>query len=208
MDRSSMHGIAVRIPAVKREAFTTPGMVQYNAIAGNFKSAGIRYDGAMAVLRNILGTDFLWNEVRVKGGAYGVMCGFPTSGDAFFTSYRDPHLASTFAVYEAVAEYLDQLDLDEREVTQYTIGAFGAADLPLTASGKGSRSLAAWLYGKTYEELQQIRDEMRATSNEKLRGMAEMVRAVNAQGYVCVIGSESKVMEEKDRFDSVRPLVV
>ena len=192
---------------VKREAFTTPGMVQYNAIAGNFKSAGIRYDGAMAVLRNILGTDFLWNEIRVKGGAYGVMCGFPTSGDAFFTSYRDPHLASTFAVYEAVAEYLDQLDLDEREVTQYTIGAFGAADLPLTASGKGSRSLAAWLYGKTYEELQQIRDEMRATSNEKLRGMAEMVRAVNAQGYVCVIGSESKVMEEKDRFDSVRPLL-
>ena len=199
---------SVGLNPVKREAFTTPGMVQYNACAGNFKKAGIEYDGAMFVLRSILGTDFLWNEVRVKGGAYGVMCGFPPSGDSFFASFRDPHLASTFKVYEAVAEFLDQIDLDERELSQYIIGAFGAADQPLTASGKGSRSLAAWLYGRTYEELQKTRDEMRATSNEKLRGMAEMVRAVNEQGYVCVIGSESKIAEEKDRFDSVRPLLV
>ena len=198
----------VGLNPVKREAFTTPGMVQYNALAGNFKNEGIGYDGAMFVLRNILSTDFLWNEVRVKGGAYGVMCGFPPTGDAFFASYRDPHLASTFDVYKAVAEYLENMDLDERELTQYIIGAFGAADLPLTASGKGARSLAAWLYGRTYEELQKTRDEMRALNNKKLRAMAKMVRAVNEQGYVCVIGSESKVMEEKDRFDCVRPLLV
>lgn len=198
----------VGLNPVKREAFTTPGMVQYNAIAGNFKKAGIAYNGAMSVLRNILGNGLLWNEVRVKGGAYGVMCGFGTSGDAFFTSYRDPNLAATYAVYESVSEYLDEIDLDERELTQYIIGAFGAADQPLTASGKGGRSLAAWLYGRSYEELQQIRDQMRATSNETLRQMAEMVRAVNAQGNICVIGSESKVMEEKDRFESVRPLLV
>ncbi len=192
----------------RREAFTTPGMVQYNACAGNFRKAGIEFHGAMSVLRNILLTDFLWNEVRVKGGAYGVMCGFQTSGDAYFTSYRDPNLAATFKTYEAVADYLENINLDERELTQYIIGAFGAADQPLTAGGKGARSLGAWLYGRTYEEMQKTRDQMRLTDNETLRGMAAMVREVCAQGNICVIGSERRIMEEKDRFDSVRPLLV
>ena len=192
----------------RREAFTTSGMVQYNACAGNFIKEGFSYSGSMFVLRNILGTDYLWNEVRVKGGAYGAMCGFLTTGDAYFTSYRDPGLAGTFAIYESVADYLEQLELDDRELTQYIIGAFGAADQPLTAGAKGTRSLGAYLSKRTYEDLQRTRDEMRSTTNASLRALAGPVRAFVEQGNICVIGSESKVMEEKDRFETVSPLLV
>lgn len=101
------------------------------------------YSGSMNVLKNVLGNEYLWNNVRVKGGAYGCMCGFAPSGNGYFTSYRDPNLAKTYDIYANAADYVRSLALDDRELTKYIIGAVGAIDLPMTASMKGNRSLGS-----------------------------------------------------------------
>lgn len=189
------------------EAFITSGMVQYNACAANFAESGIAYNGSMNVLKNVLGNEYLWNNVRVKGGAYGCMCGFAPSGNGYFTSYRDPNLAKTYDIYAKVANYVQSLELDDRELTKYIIGAIGAIDLPMTASMKGNRSLAAFLGERSFEQIQKNRDELLATTVDDLRSLSKAVAAVIEAGHICVVGSESKITEEKDRFEYVAQLI-
>ena len=189
------------------EAFITSGMVQYNACAANFAESGIAYNGSMNVLKNVLGNEYLWNNVRVKGGAYGCMCGFAPSGNGYFTSYRDPNLAKTYDIYAKAANYVQSLELDDRELTKYIIGAIGAIDLPMTASMKGNRSLAAFLGERSFEQIQKNRDELLATTVDDLRSLSKAVAAVIEAGHICVVGSESKITEEKDRFEYVAQLI-
>ena len=188
------------------EAFITSGMVQYNACVGNFWESGMAYSGSMNVLKNVLGNEYLWNNVRVKGGAYGCMCGFAPSGNGYFTSYRDPNLAKTYDIYANAADYVRSLALDDRELTKYIIGAVGAIDLPMTASMKGNRSLAAFLGERSFEQIQKNRDELLATTVDDLRGLSKAVASVIEAGHICVVGSESKITEEKDRFEYVAQL--
>lgn len=189
------------------EAFITAGMVQYNACAGNFSQQGIDYDGAMNVLKNILSNEYLWNNIRVKGGAYGCMCGFTPSGNGFFTSYRDPNLGETYNIYHEAADYVSKLVLDERERTKYIIGAVGAVDTPMTASMKGARSLSAYLGGRSYEDIQKSRNELLKADEKTLRRLAKAVAAVADSGHICVVGSESRINAEKDRFEHVEQLI-
>ena len=189
------------------EAFITAGMVQYNACAGSFADSNIAYNGSMNVLKNVLGNEYLWNNVRVKGGAYGCMCGFAPSGNGYFTSYRDPNLAKTYNIYKDAAAYVESLELDDRELTKYIIGAIGAIDLPMTASMKGSRSLATYLGERSFEQIQKSRDELLATTTEDLRKLAGAVSAITDAGHICVVGSESKITEEKERFEHIEQLI-
>ncbi len=189
------------------EAFTTAGMVQYCAASGNFTDAGIRYHGGMNILRNIMGNEYLWNNIRVQGGAYGCMCNFGLTGNAYFVSYRDPNIGTTYDVYEKAADYVASLDLDERELTKYMIGAVSTMDIPMTPSMKGARSLAAYLAKRSFEEIQKTRDELLATDNETLRSFAPAVKAIMDAGHICVVGSESSVNKEKERFESIEALL-
>ena len=198
---------AVGICPKHGEAFITAGMVQYNACTGSFAESGITYNGSMNVLKNVLGNEYLWNNVRVKGGAYGCMCGFAPSGNGYFTSYRDPNLAKTYDIYTDAAAYVQSLELDERELTKYIIGAIGAIDTPMTASMKGSRSLAAYLGERSFEQIQKNRDELLSTTVEDLRKLSGAVAAITEAGHICVIGSESKITEEKERFEHVEQLI-
>ena len=189
------------------EAFITAGMVQYNACTGNFTEAGMAYNGSMNVLKNVLGNEYLWNNVRVKGGAYGCMCGFAPSGNGYFTSYRDPNLAKTYDIYADAAAYVQSLKLDDRELTKYIIGAIGAVDIPMTASMKGSRSLAAYLGERSFDQIQKSRDELLSTTVEDLRNLSKAVAAVTDAGHICVVGSESRITEEKERFEYIEQLI-
>ena len=142
-----------------------------------------------------------------KGGAYGCMCGFAPSGNGYFTSYRDPNLAKTYDIYTDAAAYVQSLELDERELTKYIIGAIGAIDTPMTASMKGSRSLAAYLGERSFEQIQKNRDELLSTTVEDLRKLSGAVATITEAGHICVIGSESKITEEKERFEHVEQLI-
>ncbi|MCC8050325.1 MAG: insulinase family protein [Clostridiales bacterium] len=190
----------------KNEGFTTPGQVQYVARAGNFRDAGLDYTGALHILKVLMSYDYMWVNIRVKGGAYGCMCSFYRRGDAFFVSYRDPHLRGTNQVYEGIPEYLREFDADEREMTKYIIGAIGDLDVPLTPSMKGARALNAYFSGITEADLQKERDEVLSATPADIRALAPLVQAVLDADAICVVGNEEKIKEAGELFDSIRPL--
>ena len=190
----------------QNEGFKTAGQVQYVARSGNFRERGIPYHGSFRVVRAMLSYGYLWNEVRVKGGAYGVMCNFPNSGEGYFVSYRDPKLAETNETYKNVAEYLRKYEADEREMTKNIIGTISSVDTPLPPKAKGNRSMTAYFIGLPFEEIQKERDEILSTSVEDIRRAGDMVDALLADGKICVLGNEEKVKENVQLFGIVDTL--
>ncbi|MBO5488491.1 MAG: insulinase family protein [Eubacterium sp.] len=188
------------------EGFKTASKVHYVARAGKFFGKGIDRDGSFRVVKTILSYDYLWNEVRVKGGAYGVMCAFTPFGVGYMMSYRDPNLAETNEVYEGVPEYLEQFECDERDMMKYIIGTISEMDTPLTPRGKGARSYSAYKTGVTFEDCQNERNQVLATDQKRIRQAANMVRAVLSDGYICALGGESKIESDKELFETVRVL--
>ncbi len=188
------------------EGFLDASQVQYVSRAGNFRREGYNYTGALRILKALLSYDYLWLNVRVKGGAYGCMSGFTRSGDGYFTSYRDPHLQRTNEVYEGIPEYLEQFTADEKEMTKYIIGTFSAVDAPLTPAAKTGRSATAYLTGVTEEMLKKERMEILNATTEDIRGLAGIVRAVLHEEALCVIGNEEKLKQEKGLFKEVKNL--
>lgn len=201
-------GIDEFVPEGLNEGFKAAMQVQYVARAGNFFRAGFTYTGALRVLRIILSYDYLWNNIRVKGGAYGCMCGFSgVDGDAYFTSYRDPNLKETNKVYEGIVDFVRNYNVDERDITKNIIGTISSLDTPLTPQQKGSRSLSFYLAGVTIEELQKERDEILNVTIEDIRNLAEMMKSILDTGYICVIGNEKKIEENRELFKEVKKLI-
>ena len=168
--------------------------------AGNFTQKGLPYTGALKALRVMMGYDYLWTQVRVKGGAYGCMCQFGKTGESYFVSYRDPNLEKTIDVYEKAAEYIRNFDADERTMTQYIIGAVSELDMPMTPSAKGTYSLAGYMTNYSYEQVQKERDELLATVPETIRGLAEYISAFMQDESLCVVGNEDKIKQQKEVF--------
>ena len=190
------------VPEVSRknEGFMTSGQVQYVCRAGNFRKKGLPYKGALRILKVMLGYEYLWVNVRVKGGAYGCMCGFGKSGESYFVSYRDPNLGKTIDIYEKAAENIAQFEADERTMTQYIIGAVSDLDVPMNPSAVGLFSLSAYMTGLTQEMLQKERDEMLATTAEDIRGLSKYIEAFMADEFLCVVGNTEKIKEEAGLF--------
>lgn len=184
----------------KNEGFMTSGQVQYVCRAGNFRKKGLPYKGTLRVLRVMMGYDYLWNNVRVKGGAYGCMCSFGKTGDSYFVSYRDPNLRKTIDVFEKAADFIAEFDADERTMTQFIIGAVSDLDVPMTPATKGLYSLNAYMTGLTEEMLQQERDELLAAEPENIRELAEYIRVFMSDDCLCVVGNAEQIREDKVLF--------
>ena len=195
-------------PKQLNEGFKTQMQVQYVARAGNFIKAGHSYTGALRVLRIILSYDYLWNNIRVKGGAYGCMCGFNgVDGDAYFVSYRDPNLRETNQVYIDAADYVKNYQADERDITKNIIGTISGLDTPLTPQMKGRRSLSFYISGVSQEDLQKEREEILDVTVEDIRNLSGIIKSIIDAGNICVIGNETKIEEEKDLFKEVKKLI-
>ena len=198
---------AARISLTRsNEAFTDASQIQYVAKVGNFADHGYHYTGALRILKLILSYDYLWINVRVKGGAYGCMSGFFRSGETYFVSYRDPNLLKTLEIYDGIPEYLRKFQADERDMTKYIIGTFSSMDTPLYPEGKGARSMNAYLQDLTEEMLQKDRDEVRNATAEDIRALADMIQSVLQDPSVCVIGNEDAIQKEAQLFDKVTGL--
>ena len=190
----------------KREGFGDASQVQYVCRAGNFAKAGYKRTGILNILKVILSYDYFWINIRVKGGAYGCRSVFSRNGDTYFVSYRDPNLEKTDEVFQKTADYLADFTADERDMTKYIIGTISEMDTPLTPSQRGTRALAAYMQGITFEEIQRNRDEVIHATAEDIRAAADLVRDTMAQGYFCVVGNEDVMEESKDLFDSLENL--
>jgi len=190
-----------------KEAFIDASQIQYVAKTGDFICEGYEYTGALRLLRIILSYDYLWINVRVKGGAYGCMNTFLRSGESYFVSYRDPNLSDTLDVYDRIPEYIKSFSPDERNMTKYIIGTFSALDTPMNPEAKGSRSLSAYLEGITYEQIQKERNEILNAQPEDIRRLADLVEAVLKKDSICVIGNENMIKESAGLFENVEKLI-
>jgi Zn-dependent M16 (insulinase) family peptidase len=190
-----------------KEAFIDASQIQYVAKTGDFICEGYEYTGALRLLRIILSYDYLWINVRVKGGAYGCMNTFLRSGESYFVSYRDPNLSDTLDVYDRIPEYIKNFSPDERDMTKYIIGTFSALDTPMNPEAKGSRSLSAYLEGITYEQIQKERNEILNAQPEDIRRLADLVEAVLKKDSICLIGNENMIKESAGLFENVEKLI-
>lgn len=193
-------------PKKRNEGLKTSGQVQYVARTGNFIRKGLPYTGALKILKVILSYDYLWNEIRVKGGAYGCMCGFSREGNSFLVSYRDPGLSETNRIFEETVAYLEDFSVSERDMTKYVIGAISTMDTPLNPSAQGSRSFSAYLCKISQEDLQRERDQVLNAKEEDIRRLSAVVKALLEEDCICVIGNEKKILENKDLFLNIEPL--
>lgn len=190
-------------PDVKNEGVLIPSRVQYVCKAGNYREAGGKYSGSMKILTNVLRTGYLWNQIRVLGGAYGSGFAPERTGILSFWSYRDPHLDRTVGIYDGVADYLENLELEESEMTKAIISTIGDLDKPLTPSEKGALATGRYIIGMSHEEVQKERDEVLGTKLKDLKAFGPILRKTMEQDVICVFGSEPKIEENKKLFKNV-----
>ena len=193
-------------PVKRNEGFLSASQVQYVCRAGNFINKGLAYTGALKVLKVMMSYEYLWQEIRVKGGAYGCMCAFGKSGDSYFVSYRDPNLKSTVEAYEKAADFIEAFDGDERTMTQYIIGAVSELDTPLNPAAKGLRGMSSYLTNQTYEDDQRERDELLGADVNTIRSLAAVIRAFMEDDCLCVVGNDNRLKEDKEMFDVLENL--
>ncbi len=192
---------------LKNEGFKSSGEVNYVAAVGRFSDNSNKNIAMLTLLRLILSREYLYNKLRVLGGAYG--CGFNFSdlrGIGSFYSYRDPHVKETLDVYRAAADYVENFDVDEREMTKYVIGTMGKIDQPLSPADKGSRSLGAYLSEMDPAQRQEIRNYILDATCEDIRKAAASIREIVNTGAVCAVGCESAINSNKDMFKEVKGL--
>jgi Zn-dependent M16 (insulinase) family peptidase len=192
---------------VTNEGLLTQGNVQYVAKGGNYIKKGFSYNGALNVLETISGFDYLWNNVRVKGGAYGVFANFRRDGGAYIVSYRDPNLKETIKIYDDMKDYLNNFTSNEREMTKYIIGTIRKLDYPLTTASKSEVAVANYLSNITAEDIQRERDEVLKSDEKVIRSFAPLVQCVMEQDLICVVGNENKIKENKELFNTLEKVI-
>lgn len=192
----------------KREklGLTSSSQVQYVARCGNYRKGGFEYTGALRVLKVIFSYDYLWTNIRVKGGAYGCMSSFTYSGDSYLLSYRDPNLEKTNEIYEGAPEFVKNFDVSDRDMTKYIIGTIGGMDTPLTPSAAGARSFGAYMSNTTIEDYQKERDEVLSADSQSIRNLADLLQCVVDQDYFCVVGNAGQIQSAGEMFDKIETL--
>jgi Zn-dependent M16 (insulinase) family peptidase len=191
-------------PSPNTEAFLTASTVQYVGKGANLYDLGFEYNGQFGALRSLLSTGFLWEKVRMQGGAYGCSNSFDFyTGDYGLVSYRDPNLTETLDIYDQIADYVSNLDLPDEELQKIIIGCIGKLDPPLTPDRKGSISMVDHLTGRTHAMKQKIRQELLSTKLEDLKAYSGLFRKIKESGNVCVLGNEEKIKKSKPLFNEL-----
>jgi Zn-dependent M16 (insulinase) family peptidase len=190
------------------EGFTIPAQVNYVGKGANLYANSFERKGAVSVVINFLGTNYLWEKVRVQGGAYGGFCGFdPYSGVFGFGSYRDPNLLETLDIYDNASAYLSNVEIDEDEVVKSIIGTIGSIDGYQLPDAKGYSAFVWHLLGSTESYRQKMREEILATTAADFKAFGETLKIVSEQGDIVVLGSPEAISaanEQRDNFLTVK----
>jgi hypothetical protein len=176
------------------EGLTMPTQVNFVAKGTNLFAHGYKLHGSALVILNLLRTTWLWERVRVQGGAYGGFCTFDhRSGTFTYVSYRDPNLVGTIDTYDKTADFLREMKLNDEELTKAIIGVIGELDDYQLPDAKGFTSLSRALAGDTEEGRQKLRDEVLATTAADIKAFAAVLDVVKKDGEVVVLGSEQAI---------------
>ena len=188
-------------------AIVIPAMINYNAVAFNLEnlhSFDVKNNHDVAALRlaiHILRYDFLWSEVRVKGGAYGARINLTTDNVLTLSSYRDPNIKSTYETYQKIASYLENLEMDDNEFKSYVIGMFGSIDAPTSPSLAIATDDIRALLNIKNEDLLAVRKEMLNLKLDDLRCLSSMFKELASSNNKVTVGSKQEV--EKYQFGKV-----
>lgn len=185
------------------EAILSASQVQYVVQGYDFRKLGYSWNGKIHVLSQVISTDWLQNQIRVMGGAYGGFCGFSPAGNVYFASYRDPNLQETLLAYKKTPMYLDAFSADDPSMNRYIIGTIAGLDQPKTPSQQGSAAMHHFFEKTTAEMLNQERQEILTTTPSDIRNLAVLVRDVLQQNCFCVYGNENRILANKDLFDGL-----
>jgi len=198
-------GQPANIPLIspKNDGFIVASKVQHCAMAANICADGHAYSGTLKVLSNIL-DDYLYDEIRVKGGAYGMASNFGRNGGMYMWSYRDPHVANTYDVFKGAAENIKNLDLSRADMEKFILGTIRSFDRPATNAHKGFVATVNHMLGITNEMRQAERDEILGADIAAIRGVAHVLADALAQDNFCVVGSEAAIMQNKALFGNIR----
>ncbi|MDR3554477.1 MAG: insulinase family protein [Syntrophobacteraceae bacterium] len=176
------------------EGIIVPSQVNYVGKGANLYRAGYESHGSSKVISGYLRSTWLWEKVRVQGGAYGGFCLFDRISGAFtFISYRDPNLMKTLEYFDGAAQFLREADISEDEVGKAIVGAIGEIDSYMLPDMKGYVSLLRGFTGETDEMRQKMRDEVLSTTAKDFRAFAEVLDKVNKEGIVKVLGSQTAI---------------
>ena len=200
-----------RQPVSVNEGLTIPAQVNYVGKGANLYAQGYEPDGSIHVIRNYLGTTWLWDKVRVQGGAYGGFSVFDQNSGIFdYLSYRDPNILSTLDNYDNTVKFLRDLDLSDSELTKSIIGTIGDFDAYLLPDAKGYQSMLRHLTNYTDEARQRTRDEVLGTTAQDFKQFADVLQRVAEHGEVVVLGSAeaiNKANAEKGQFLEVKKVL-
>ena len=180
------------------EGMTVPSQVNYVAKGMNIFEEGYRFHGSSLVICRYLRNAWLWDRIRVQGGAYGGFCLFDRlSGILSFVSYRDPNLSKTLEVYDQTANFLNTATLHEDEIKRSIIGTIGDIDQYMLPDAKGYASMVRHITGQTEKERQQIREEVLNTTASDFRNFGQALETFKERGLVKVLGSEKAIQDTK-----------
>lgn len=183
-------------PLPEHEGLALSAQVNYVGKGASIYDAGYKYHGSVAVISKYIRTTWLWEKVRMQGGAYGGMCGFNRLSGVFaFLSYRDPNLLNTLQAYDATGDFLRELSVSPDELSRSVIGTIGDIDTYRLADAKGYTSMVRHLLDETPERRQAVREEILSTNLQHFKDFANAVDAVRAQGHVVVMGPASNLEE-------------
>lgn len=187
--------------AIANEGIQSAAGVQYVAQAADLTNYGVPYSGKLEVLSNLLSYEYLYNEVRAKGGAYGQGIRFSRNGFMSVYSYRDPNLSKTFDVYAGLADWLRQLDFDDDRLRPFIIGTMNRFNPALTARAKGVLDLSFAVTGQTFADVERVQAEALDTDIDDLRGYADALGQAIGANIRCVLGSAARIQAEAGLFD-------
>jgi Zn-dependent M16 (insulinase) family peptidase len=195
----------LRNPVLGRQAkgIIVPTQVNYVGKGGNLYAASdYTFHGSGLVISKLLGTTYLWDHVRVSGGAYGGFCSFdPRSGDFKFLSYRDPNLEKTLETYDGASSFLESIHLGEDELCKAIIGCIGDVDAYMLPDAKGYQSMLRYLLEEDDEYRQKVRDEILSTKAEDFREFAKSLASLTDAGGICVVGSKEACEAAKNTYN-------
>ena len=186
-----------------KEAYKTSSNVNYVVKSADLKKYGFKYDSKITVLTNILNTTFLYNEIRAKGGAYGVGMSVSLSGIVYVYSYRDPNIKHTIDIYDETYKFIENMNFDGKEMKQFIIGTVNQFNPPMTTLTKGTRAINMYLTKQTIQDYEEYLDNMLHTTVDELKEFSGLIKKAMKENHLVVVGNDSKIEEDSKLFDKV-----
>lgn len=195
------------VAAPAKTAFTCAGGVAYNCMAFDMKKHGISYHGSYQVLRTIINLEYLWNSIRVQGGAYGCGCQFQRSGLGYFYSYRDPNLTATYKIYRQLWQVISKFHASEREWAKYILGTISRMDQPKTNAEKFNDAVNRYYKGISVDALKQEWLEILHTSVNDIQACTALLKIAERTENICTIGNDQLIQKNAGVFTEIEPFI-